>query len=229
MGKLSIIIPVYNEEKTVKTVLEKVSRLTIDKEIIVVNDGSTDNTAEVLRTCQSSVIRVQTHTHNRGKGAAIRTALTSLTGDVVAIQDADLEYNPEELVSLAQLIFDKEAEVVFGSRFLKRNPCLYRRFYYGNKLISAMISIIAGKHISDSYTCYKVFKRDIIVSFPLTSCGFEIEAELSMRVALGNYRFKEIPISYSPRTLREGKKISWFDALKAVSTALKIRFLGKLL
>lgn len=224
MGKLSIIVPVYNEVKTIRSVLDYIAGLKIEKEIIVVDDGSTDGTSRILNAYNNPLVSVLHHKKNTGKGSAIITGVKAATGEVVAIQDADLEYKPDELVKLAEPILNNEADVVFGSRFLKKNPYKYLRFYLGNKFMSSVISIIVGKRITDTYTCYKLFRKDIIKSFPLRSRGFEIEAEFSVRVARGDYRFKEMPISYEPRSIEEGKKINWRDAVKGILTAVKIRF-----
>ncbi|MFH1379899.1 MAG: glycosyltransferase family 2 protein [bacterium] len=224
MGKLSIIVPVYNEVKTIKSVLDYLINLQFDKEIIVVNDGSTDGTSEILHAFKHPQVKILEHVANAGKGAAIINGIRAASGEVVAVQDADLEYKPDELIRLAEPIFKGEVDVVFGSRFLQKNPRKYLRFYIGNKIMSLMISLIGWKHITDTYTCYKMFKRDIINSFTLSSRGFEIEAELSILVARGKYRFKEMPISYNPRTIEEGKKINWKDAVKGILTVFKTRF-----
>lgn len=224
MGKLSIIIPVFNEEKTLQEVIDRVLGLPADKEIIIVNDGSTDGTAEILKKINAPNVLIREHRVNSGKGTAIITGVQAASGDVIAVQDADLEYDPAELLRLAEPIFRNEADVIFGSRFLQANPRRYLRFYIGNMLMSAVISAIVMKRITDSYTCFKLFRREILHSFHLTSRGFEIEAELSVKVARGKYRFKEMPISYTPRSVTEGKKINWKDAVKGVVTAFRTRF-----
>ncbi len=223
-GKLSIIIPVLNEERTLRAILDRVLGMSADKEVIVVNDGSTDGTADILKEYSSRGVVLLEHPGNRGKGSAVITGVRAASGDVVAVQDADLEYTPEELLVLAGPILRGEADVVFGSRFLKKNPYRYFRFYIGNRFISTVISIISSRRITDTYTCYKLFRRNVITSFPLRSRGFEIEAELSVRVARGRYRFVEMPISYKPRSIAEGKKINWRDAVKGICTAVRTRF-----
>ncbi|MFH1283553.1 MAG: glycosyltransferase family 2 protein [bacterium] len=221
---LSVIVPVYNEDRTVLSVITQLISLDADKEIIIVNDGSTDNTVEVLKSVQSPLIRIYSHEKNQGKGSAIRTGIKYARGGIIAVQDADLEYSPDELLTLIKPIRSDECDIVFGSRFMRKNPIIYRKFYYGNKLMSLTISLLTFKRITDAYTCYKLFKREVIQSFPLSSRGFEIEAELSVRVARSKYSLKEMPISYNPRKVNEGKKINWKDMIKGISTAVNVSF-----
>ncbi|MBD3271997.1 MAG: glycosyltransferase [Elusimicrobia bacterium] len=223
---LSIIIPIYNEERTLRTVVDRIRLLGAPIEIILVDDGSTDGTPEIVRSYEAQGIAVRTHRKNMGKGKAIATGVAIATGEVVAIQDADLEYNPDELLTLAEPILEHRADIVFGSRFLKKNPTLYWRYYFGNILMSFLISAIVFRKITDTYTCYKLFRRDIIQSFKLFSRGFEVEAELSVRTAKSPYRFIELPISYTPRSITEGKKISWKDGIKGLITAVKTRLIA---
>ncbi|MGA1867792.1 MAG: glycosyltransferase family 2 protein [bacterium] len=222
---MSIIIPIYNEEKTSLTVIEKLIALetNFEKELIIVDDGSTDKSLEILKGINDSKVTLITHESNRGKGSAIRTAIPYAKGRVVAIQDADLEYSPEELMGLIEYVLFGDYDIVFGSRFMKENPCIYRRYLLGNKIMSFIVTCVTLQRITDSYTCYKVFRKDIISTFPLFSKGFEIEAELSVYAALCKARFREMPISYNPRRLKEGKKIKWVDMLKGVYMIIKTR------
>lgn len=226
--KLSIIIPVYNEEKTISKVVEKVKSLNFDveKEIIVVDDGSTDNTPFILKRLKDKFrdIKFVFHEKNQGKGTAVRTGISISTGDIIVIQDADMEYDPHQIKDLIQPILRNDCLIVYGSRFLKDNPVLYRKYYLGNKLISWIIGFLFGKRLTDSYTCYKVFHRKVLENITLKSKGFEIEAELTCKFLKCGYKILELPISYIPRSLQQGKKIRFKDAIKGFLTALKIRF-----
>ena len=234
--KLSIIVPVYNEEKTIGKVLEILSNLrfslhNLEKEIIVVDDGSTDATRDILSRLRTSDIGHRTldlkiifHERNQGKGMAIRTGLKEATGEVVTIQDADLEYNPQELEKLLPPIVKNNVEVVYGSRFLQENPTLYRRYYWGNKFLSFLISVLYGVKVTDAYTGYKMFKKEVLKNIKLTSKRFEFEAEITCKLLKNGYKILEIPISYQPRSLKEGKKIFWKDGFLGIWTILRIRF-----
>jgi len=223
--KISIIIPAFNEEKTIEKVIGVVQNLPMEKEIIVVDDGSTDRTREILAGMSSNV-KIIYHEKNMGKGMAIRSAIPYLTGDVSIIQDADLEYDPKEYGEIIKPIIEGKTKVVYGSRFLKHNKAIYLRYYLGNKVVSALTSLLFCKRITDEYTCYKMLDTEVLKSFPLKSNGFEIEAELTVKLLRKRYRIYEVPISYNPRSLKEGKKISWRDAVKGIFTILKYRFVG---
>jgi len=236
--KLSIIVPVYNEEKTIGKVLEILSNLrfslhNLEKEIVIVDDGSTDGTKEILsklkvRSPGSEVqgprCKVIFHERNQGKGMAIRTGLKEASGEVVTIQDADLEYNPQELEKLLLPIIKNNVGVVYGSRFLQENPTLYRRYYWGNKFLSFLISVLYGVKVTDAYTGYKMFKKEALKNIRLTSKRFEFEAEITCKLLKNGYKILEIPISYQPRSLKEGKKIFWKDGFLGIWTILRIRF-----
>ncbi|MFN3551272.1 MAG: glycosyltransferase family 2 protein [Endomicrobiia bacterium] len=227
--KISIIIPVYNEEETIKKVVEKLEMIDfgIEKEIIIVDDGSTDSTPNVLKKLQSKdqKLKIVFHNRNEGKGAAVITGIKSSSGDIIAIQDADLEYNPEELKNLIKPILKNENLIVYGSRFLKENPVRYKKYYLGNKIISWFISFLFRYKVTDSYTCYKIFHRKVLENMKLESKRFEIEAELTCRFLKNGYGILELPISYNPRTLQQGKKIKFKDAIIGIITILKIKFL----
>lgn len=225
--KLSIIIPVYNEEDTISEIIKKIEDIDfgIDKEIIIVDDGSTDNTSNILKEIKNfDNIKIFYHKKNQGKGAALRTGIANSTGDIIAIQDADLEYNPEQIKNLIEPILENKCLIVYGSRFLKKNPVLYKKYYLGNKIISSFISLIFRKKVTDSYTCYKIFHKKLLKDITLKSKGFEIEAELTCKFLKKGYKILELPIDYKPRSLKQGKKIKFKDAIKGILTILKIAF-----
>lgn len=226
--KISIIIPVFNEINTIEKVLEKVLRISVEKEIIIVDDGSTDGTRELLEKISSEgnypMIKVLFHEKNKGKGAAIRTALEHAKGEIVCFQDADLEYEPMEIMELLKGFEDESIDAVYGSRFLKENPSIYKTFLWGNKLLTFFINFLYKARITDSYTCYKLIKMELAKKLRLESNGFEIEAEISAKLAKSKRKILELPISYNPRRIEEGKKIRFRDALKGFYTILKVKF-----
>lgn len=232
-------MPVYNEKNTIEKTINKVvftdlSLLNIEKEIVIVDDGSKDGTKEILKKRQSgktaefqseNQIKIIYHEKNQGKGAAIRTGFENSKGEIIIIQDADLEYDPGEYANLIRPIIEKKYEVVYGSRLMKgkNNPIIYLRYYLGNKVMSFAVSILFGNKITDAYTCYKVFTRKVLNSISLKSNGFEIEAELTAKFLKNGYKILELPITYNPRSLIEGKKINWKDAVKGIFTLIRIR------
>lgn len=223
---LSIIIPAYNEEKTIKSVIEKISKtdLGIEKELIVVDDCSKDKTREILKKLEKKHnLKLIFKPKNGGKGTALRVGFKHATGNIITIHDADLEYDTEDLKKLIRPILDKKAKVVYGSRFLnfKANKTI---FYYGNKFLSLMTSIIYLHRITDMETCYKVFSAEVIKRLKLVSNGFEIEPEMTSKILKRGYKIKELPIKYNPRTAKEGKKIKKSDGLIALWTLIKYRF-----
>ncbi len=224
--KLSILIPVYNEEETLNALIKRVEEVDIgdlDKEIIIVNDCSKDKSGEILKAYEKKH-KVYTHEVNKGKGAAIRTALAHATGDFVIIQDADLEYDPGEYVNLLKPILDGKADVVYGSRFLGKNASRYQLYAFGNKFLSFMTSLLYFKRITDMETCYKMFKRTVLDSFTITRNRFDIEPEVTAKVLKKGYRLLEIPIHYEGRTKEQGKKIKPKDGLIALWVLVKHRF-----
>jgi len=225
MFKLSIIIPVYNEEKTILEILKRVESVKLtnfEKEIIVVDDGSTDGTKKILKTSEQRY-QILEHSHNQGKGAALRAGFKQATGDFLIIQDADLEYNPQEYFQLLEPLIKNKADIVYGSRNLKNNPRFKKSYYWGVRLISWLTNILYGSNLTDVYTCYKVFKTPILKNLDLESNGFEFEEEVTIKALKKKFRILEIPINYFPRSFKEGKKISWLDGVKAILTMIKYR------
>jgi len=224
--KLSVIIPVYNEEATIDEVIDKVRSVDLPtgKEIIVVDDGSTDHTAEILTRRQNDVTFIHFSRVNFGKGAAIRVGLTYVTGDIVIIQDGDLELDPDEYKLLLQPILNGEAGVVYGSRFLKPNPNIPRHTVWANKFLTWLTNILYSAQLTDMETAYKAFKSDIIKSINLECHRFEFEPEVTAKLLRAGYHIKELPVSYNPRTAEEGKKINWRDGVTAIRTLVKYRF-----
>lgn len=232
MVKLSIIVPAYNERATIEEILRRVreapldSDLNVEKEIIVVDDGSTDGTREILARIASEHpdIKVLFHDRNRGKGAAIRTALQHVTGDYVVIQDADLEYDPRDYSVLLRPLIEGKADVVYGSRFLGPHRAFLFLHYLGNKFLNLVTNILYDTILTDMETCYKMFRTDVIRNIPLKARGFEFEPEVTAKVLKRGYRVFEVPISYSGRDFAEGKKIHpWKDGLRALWTLIKYR------
>lgn len=222
---LSVIVPCYNEEATISAMLEQVLAVTLEKEIIVVDDHSKDRTYEILQQLSSiePSIRVLRHPRNRGKGNAIRTGLAAAQGDIVIIQDADLEYDPNDYYELVRPIVAGKVDVVFGSRFAGRHTGMYFWNAVGNKFLTMMTNFLYNAWISDMETCYKVMRRDILCSLDLRSNDFRIEPEIAAKVLRLGYRIYEVPISYMGRTYEEGKKIRKRDGLKAIVMLLSLR------
>ena len=222
MSKLSILIPVYNESRTIVSVMNVLTEVFPDAELIYINDGSKDDSLELIKKYARPQDKVLTK-ENGGKGSAIRMGLTEVTGDYVAIQDADLEYDPKEIQTLLSFAELHQGTIVFGSRFLTKNPNLYRLYLLGNKTLTSIVNILFFARLSDSYTCYKLFPTEILKKLPLKARGFELEAELTAYPLKMGYKIVEVPITYHPRTFEEGKKINWKDAVKGIWTMVKIR------
>jgi dolichol-phosphate mannosyltransferase len=235
MKKLSIIIPVYNEEKTVDKLLKKVLSVKFpvrDVEYIIIDDGSTDNSLKKITGIKSRKIKLLQHKKNKGKGVAVQTGLKAATGDYIVIQDADLEYNPQDIIKLLKPILEEKAKVVYGTR-LKRLPNFKRdertpRFllhYIGNKLLSLTTSILYLQWITDMESCYKLFPHDALKGIRLYAKSFDFEPEITAKLLKKGYKIIEIPISTNPRSYSEGKKIYPVrDGTKALWTLLKYRF-----
>lgn len=222
--KLTVIIPIYNEKETIKALLNKVQSVNFNKEIIIVDDGSTDGSRELIKQLKDPNIKVYFHEKNQGKGAAIRTAIRHASGDIIIIQDADLEYDPQDYYKLIEPIKKGEADVVYGSRFLGNNPLSYSRFYWGGRFLSWLTNILYSCYITDEPTCYKMFKSEVLKSLDLKCKGFEFCPEVTAKVCRRGIKILEIPISYKPRSIEQGKKIRWIDGLIAIWTILKYRF-----
>jgi len=223
--KISVIIPAYNEKNTIEEVIRRVLEVNIPKEIIVVDDGSVDGTTEILQKIQkeNGQIKVEYLTENQGKGAAIQAGLKEITGDIVIIQDADLELNPHEYSTLIKPIVEKKAKVVYGSRFLNKVNGLSTFSYVGNKAVTWATNFLYGTHLTDQATGYKVFESDVIRRIPLERRGFEFCSEVTAKVRRLGYDIVEIPVSYVPRPKEEGKKVTWKDGFKALQTLWKYR------
>lgn len=225
---LSVIIPVYNEKSTISEVIEKVSavELPIEKEIVVVDDGSTDGTVEILRTNSIKITKTYLTPINVGKGAAVRIGLTLVKGDIILIQDADLELNPSEYKSLLQPIFDGKTQVVYGSRFLGENRVAPLR-RTANYFLTFTTNMLFRTKLTDMETAYKVFTTEVAAKLSLHATRFEIEPEITAQIVRNGFKILEVPITYRPRTKFEGKKIKWKDGIKALWTLLKYRFVKK--
>jgi glycosyltransferase involved in cell wall biosynthesis len=226
---ISIIIPVYNEALVLPMVLERVSNAPLPedctREIIVVNDGSTDATRDVLgRYAESPLVIIHDSPVNFGKGAAIRLGLTRAGGDVILIQDGDLEYDPLDYRAVLAPIVSGRADVVFGSRFLKGVRGMRKRNWIANKILTYTANLLFGARITDQATAYKAFRREVIQSMRLTCVRFEFCAEVTAKVRRLGYRIHEVPISYNPRGVLEGKKIRWQDGFQALATLVRYRF-----
>ena len=228
--KLSIIIPVYNEESTVGEVIERVLAVdlgAIRKEIIVCDDGSVDHSHEVIereRAAHSDVVQVHTSVINLGKGAAVRFGLKYATGDVLLIQDADLELDPSEYLRLLEPLMAGQADVVYGSRFKAHNANIARKTRLANRFLTELTNVLYGGHLTDMETAYKVFRREALDGIRLRQVHFDFEAEITGKLLRAGRRIVEVPVKYNPRTQLAGKKISWPDGVEAIYTLLKYRF-----
>lgn len=231
---LSVVIPVYNELATIGEVLTRVQAVEIDKEIVIIDDGSTDGTTEFLENLSSSRIpldnlRILFQKENQGKGAALRRAFQEVRGDVILIQDADLEYNPRDYPRLLQPIEQEKADVVYGSRFRgEAQRVLLFWHYLGNQFLTLLSNVFTDLNLSDVWTGYKVFRREVLEGILLEEKGFGFEPEVTAKVARGGWRIYEVPISYWGRTYSEGKKITWKDGFQGIGCILRYNlFSGK--
>jgi glycosyltransferase involved in cell wall biosynthesis len=226
--KLSVIVPIYNERTSVVEVLRRMRAVElpdgIDREIIMVDDGSTDGTRDVLRQLEDSTVRVILHDGNRGKGAAVRTGLAVASGDYVLIQDADLEYDPEDWPKLIAPVQRGRARAVYGSRFTGERRNMLFLHWVGNRMLSLVTNMLYNTTLSDMETCYKLVDRSLLLELGLRSDRFDIEPEITAKILKRRIRIYEVPISYTGRELDEGKKITWRDGFAAVATLVKYRF-----
>jgi glycosyltransferase involved in cell wall biosynthesis len=227
--KTTIIIPSYNEMKTLPAVLNALSGVALEKEVIVVDDGSRDGTREWLDKVIAAKefpfeLRIIKHEENAGKGGALLTGFSAASGDIVIVQDADLEYDPNCIPSIVKPIEEDKADVVFGSRFLHGKADTYNILYlWGNLFLTFLVNLFFGSKITDSYTCYKAFRAPLLKKMRLISTGFEIEAEMSCKMAFLGFRFEELSVTYASRSRHEGKKINYKDAIKGVLKILCLR------
>jgi glycosyltransferase involved in cell wall biosynthesis len=224
--KLSVIVPVFDERNTVVEIVRRMRAvdLPVDLEIVIVDDGSTDGTRDVLRQLADSTVRVITHDANRGKGSAIRSGLQQVTGDLVLVQDADLEYDPEDWPKLLSPILRGKARVVYGSRFTGERRNMLFLHWVGNRFLSLVTNVLYNTTLSDMETCYKLFDRELLDGLTLRAQRFEFEPEVTAKILRQGIRIYEVPISYTGREFDEGKKITWRDGFIALWTLVKYRF-----
>ncbi len=225
--KLSIVIPVFNERDTIEELIRRVQNVEVglEKEIIIVDDGSEDGTHQILENLNHPNIKIFFHTINQGKGASLQTGFSKAAGDIVLIQDADLEYDPRDYSRLLEPILDGRADAVFGSRFLGGpHRVLFFWHYIGNKLLTTLSNMLTNLNLSDMETCYKVFRKEIIDKITLKSKRFGFEPEITIKLSKMKCRIYEVPISYSGRDYSEGKKIGWKDGVAAIFHIFRYKF-----
>ncbi|PYR14026.1 MAG: glycosyl transferase [Acidobacteria bacterium] len=221
---LSVVMPVYNERTTVDEIIRRVLAVPLRIELVVVDDGSDDGTKEILEQLQCELRFKLLRQKNAGKGAALRRGFAEVTGDLVVIQDADLEYSPEEYPQLIELICDDKADVVYGSRFLGRHRAFMFAHYMGNKLVTFATNVLYNTMLTDMETCYKAMRIEVLRSMRLKSNGFGIEPEITAKIFKRGYRVYEVPITYAGRGYEQGKKITWRAGFGALCVLLKYRF-----
>ena len=231
--KLTIIIPCYNEKYTIKKLVEKIISLNLSKQIIIVDDCSMDGSLEIIKSFEEKVDQIIYHKKNMGKGAAIKSSFDYIIGDFVVIQDADLEYNPDDLLDMYKLIIKNNYDVLYGSRVLGKNrykdnsgfTSIFRIF--ANHFLTEISNLVNNQKLTDAHTCYKIFRRDIFVKLNLQENDFAFCPEVTTKICLLNEEIKELPISYKGRTVKEGKKIQFYDAIRALFTILKYKYFVK--
>jgi len=227
--RLSVVVPCYNEETTIASLVAQVLRSPWVAEVVVVDDGSADRSREILAGLSDPRLTVVLHEHNRGKGAALRTGFSRATADFVVVQDADLEYDPAEYGVLLEPLLDDRAEVVYGSRFLSGRPHRVLYFWHsmGNKFLTLLSNMFTDLNLTDMETCYKCFRREVIQSIDIEEDRFGFEPEITAKLAEGRFRIFEVGISYSGRTYAEGKKIGWRDGVRAVYCIVRYSPIGR--
>ncbi len=225
-GSLSVIVPVFNERNTVAEIIRRIRsvQLPISVEVIVVDDGSSDGSDKILSALQDSTVRVITHPVNRGKGAAVRSGIEAARGDLVLIQDADLEYDPDDWPRLLEPALKGKAKVVYGSRFTGERKNMFPSHWVGNRLLTLVTNVLYQSTMSDMETCYKLFDRSVLQGIKIESDRFEFEPEITAKILRRGHRIYEVPISYAGREVADGKKISWKDGIGAMIALVKYRF-----
>ena len=223
---LTVLMPVFNEQSTVKEIVARclLVDLPLAIDLVIVDDGSSDETAKVLADICDPKVRILTHAHNKGKGAALRTGLSAATGDLVIVQDADLEYNPEDWRVLLEPVLQDGALVVYGNRFAGSGKNMSGLHRFGNRFLSLVTSVLYAKRLSDMETCYKLFDRRVIEPVTVVSDRFDFEPEITAKVLRQGYDIVEVPISYAGREFHEGKKITWRDGFGALRALVRFRF-----
>jgi len=222
---LSVVMPAFNERETIEEIIRRVLAVPLRIELVVVDDASTDGTRDILQKLASALsFKLLLQPHNRGKGAALARGFAEVTGDIVVIQDADLEYSPEEYPELIELICTGRADVVYGSRFIGRHRVFLFTHFLGNRLLTLMTNVLYNTMLTDMETCFKAMRVEVLRSMTLRSERFGIEPELTAKIFKRGYRVYEVPITYDGRGYEEGKKITWKDGIVAVWTLLKYRF-----
>ncbi|MDO8638045.1 MAG: glycosyltransferase family 2 protein [Candidatus Daviesbacteria bacterium] len=222
---LSVIVPIFNEEETINKVLQKVLERPEVYEVVIIDDGSTDSSKEIVKSFNHKKIKFIAHKKNLGKGAAIRTGIKFAKGKYLIIQDGDLEYYPSDYPKMLKILGKNQAEFVMGTRWGKNNKRGYFLAQAGNWYLTTLINLLFGCRLSDSYTCYKVGLLSLWKKLGLVSNRFEIEAEIVTKIVKCRYKIKEVPIRYSPRSFAKGKKINWKDIFRGTKTLIKMRFL----
>lgn len=222
--KLSVIIPVYNEKNTLKTIIDRVQAVNIEKEIILVDDYSTDGTRDIFPQFTANNIKIFLQEKNQGKGAAVTRGIKEATGDYIIIQDADLEYDPQDYLKLIAPITENRAKVVYGSRFLGEHSFSTFSHKWGNRLLTGITNLLYSGKITDMETCYKLIPAGLAKQLDIKAKRFDMEPEITAKILKRGYKILEVPISYKGRAFSEGKKISWKDAFSAIWTLIKFRF-----